>query len=717
GAFPSAPYGAQVAFSTQTLELFRLAHVRAPGLSIQKWVKTLADLHKLPFKPYVAHQFSVAYDVYLGARNIVANHVKHVLGRDAPNWRATNCCDACMYKLEGELPLEFPMLVAMDGNDSLKRVLQKEPKDYDEEGNLLPGVSKERFDPRAATAGKDYFIPCDKVNLWAKDQIKEQCKPRVEEKYACEERWKNLAEDSTKKMWGVYDETGIFLMLCRHSFVLWAINMIRSGELLKYPLAMLAEVLWEFPAGTGCGYDTGCGTATTLWNSPLGMCALLQKLWLLVGAFHGHGHNRLCQLCFLVSYIEGLGLEDLETCERFFAGSNAMAGSIRYASVFHWLQTITQYFEHVNVHEAYTNLSKFLVDNYWQALEILEEKTSLHMAMAAAGINDVSEFPRRLQEEFKFLKGLMKEAEEDTQQIQYYQRLVNFADRSVKLKLAKKQGSRVVLRHAQENYDKALDEVQTSELEMGVADRWEPTSAEWAEAAHLVSTRRYRLALLKLERLVIQRMFELTKMNLSQTGYKLRKYIAKALQARSQAIRNALKTYNDAAASIVPPGPKLEWNEVVDYAFLADFDLLKDPEAFKEVQPWATLPARVLLDKYFKIERANEEIIWCNIEIRRVVTAIRNEKIFWTRKEAELEETNPQLAWAVREYRLQRERYADIHLKRFKKLAEKAGPRFTGTLTPGVRLPPTPRPTPMEDVDESGRREAEARAAADRACT
>ncbi|KAJ7711679.1 hypothetical protein B0H16DRAFT_1343537 [Mycena metata] len=190
---------------------------------------------------------------------------------------------------------------------------------------------------------------------------------------------------------------------------------------------------------------------------------------------------------------------------------------------------------------------------------------------------------------------------------------------------------------------------------MGVADRWEPTSPEWAEAAHLVSTRRYRLALLKLERLVIQRMFELTKMNLSQTGYKLRKHIAKALQARSQAIRNVLKTYNDAAASMVPSGRKLEWHEVVEYAFLADFYLLKDPEAFKEVRPWATPPARVLLGKYFKIERAKEEIIRYNIEIRRVITAIRDKKIFLTRKEAELEETNPQLAWAVREYRLQRE--------------------------------------------------------------
>ncbi|KAJ7711680.1 hypothetical protein B0H16DRAFT_1627741 [Mycena metata] len=166
--------------------------------------------------------FSVAYNVYLGARNIVAYRVKHVLGRDAPNWRATNCCDACMYKLKGELPLEYPMLVTMDGNDSLKRVLWKEPKDNNEEGKV---------DPRAATAGKDYFIPRDKVNLWAKDKIKEQVSfflyPGVPKlKVEC-----RSASPDTKKMWGVYDETEIFLMLGRHSSVLWAINMICSGEL------------------------------------------------------------------------------------------------------------------------------------------------------------------------------------------------------------------------------------------------------------------------------------------------------------------------------------------------------------------------------------------------------------------------------------------------------------------------------------------------------
>jgi hypothetical protein len=40
-----------------------------------------------------------------------------------------------------------------------------------------------------------------------------------------------MVNDITAKMWGVFDETGIFLALCRHGFVLLLTDMIRSGEL------------------------------------------------------------------------------------------------------------------------------------------------------------------------------------------------------------------------------------------------------------------------------------------------------------------------------------------------------------------------------------------------------------------------------------------------------------------------------------------------------
>ena len=33
------------------------------------------------------------------------------------------------------------------------------------------------------------------------------------------------------KAWGIYDETGLFLVACRHSFTLVLVDMIQSGEL------------------------------------------------------------------------------------------------------------------------------------------------------------------------------------------------------------------------------------------------------------------------------------------------------------------------------------------------------------------------------------------------------------------------------------------------------------------------------------------------------
>jgi hypothetical protein len=51
----------------------------------------------------------------------------------------------------------------------------------------------------------------------------------------------------------------------------------------------------------GVGYDIGCGFGTTVHNSPLGKKAKDLKMKTLVGAFHGHAHNCLCQLEYLTN--------------------------------------------------------------------------------------------------------------------------------------------------------------------------------------------------------------------------------------------------------------------------------------------------------------------------------------------------------------------------------------------------------------------------------
>ncbi|KAJ7247729.1 hypothetical protein C8J57DRAFT_1438029 [Mycena rebaudengoi] len=707
GLIPCAPFSPTFAVATRVLEMFRLARLRCPTLSIDSWVKTLHDLHGSAFRPYRAQQFTICYDLYLAIREVVHVRVTKAIGRDEADSRMKTCCPACTYKLEGEADLVFRC-----------SILRKDRHIYDDDGIQQRGAN-ERVDPRTESAGGSYFLSCEKVDMWAKERLASLVKVPTskdpEQASACEERWKNLSEDLTSKMWGIFDETGVFVALCRHGFTLLLADMVRSGELAKYPLAMVDALLDAFGPKLGAGYDIGCGFETTIKNSPLGPRAKAMQLKCLVGAFHGHAHNRKCQLEYLANYVPGMGLEDLEGCERLFSKSNALARSVRYASVFHRRQTIATWLAHHDTFETYANLSKFLVNNYYQAITILDTEDSLKFAMEQQGIQDVSEFPRRLAKELEVLQTLSHLPPEWTEKMDYYQLLVNLKTRkyhgSLRIPCVPQQlmcifscrekfnnvcsegstSSATVRRHAREAYDKAVEETQATEARLAIEARWSEGDPAWVEAATLVSKQRYHKAVNRLEELVVKRMFELTKMNMSQTGYKMRKHIATALQTRSKAIRNALKNYNLAAAALSPPARRLEWAEVIDYTFLADFDLLRGGTELETILPWATPASRMLMDSYFRIERAKEEITRLDIEIRRVVTHIRDERAFFIEKET----------FFVRRHRFERERF-DM------KLQKKLGARFTGTLEPGVRLVQAiTQPASMEGVEDTGREAAE----------
>jgi hypothetical protein len=137
-----------------------------------------------------------------------------------------------------------------------------------------------------------------------------------------------------------------------------------------------------------------------------------------------------------------------------------------------------------------------------------------------------------------------------------------------------------------------------------------------------------------------------------QLGYKLRKHIGNALKARSKAVRTALQNYNVAAQALVPPRPALSWDDVMEYAFLADFDLLSDTRSDVRLRVWAKPASRVLMDQCFKMERAREEIARLNVEIPRVTTYIRDEEAFLLQQEQILSESDPPLSCQLRMRRL-----------------------------------------------------------------
>ncbi|KAG6851742.1 hypothetical protein C0991_006578, partial [Blastosporella zonata] len=231
-------------------------------------------------------------------------------------------------------------------------------------------------------------------------------------------------------MWGIFDETGVFLALCRHGFALVIVDMVQSDELSKYPIAVVAALLNAFGEDLGIGYNIGCKFKTTLDRSKLGECARKLRVKVLVGSFHGHAHNRICQLSHLATYVTGIGLEDLEGCEHFFSKSNHLATSVCYATPFHRQQKVAEYMAHTDAFETEQKSSLFLVNNYRQALEILAGHDALHKTMVNQGIASTDVFYQWLEEEQFYLTSLAKEPIQETTGMEYYQRLVNLHDAS-----------------------------------------------------------------------------------------------------------------------------------------------------------------------------------------------------------------------------------------------------------------------------------------------
>ncbi|KAG2336258.1 hypothetical protein BDR05DRAFT_978821 [Suillus weaverae] len=602
GVIPCSPISPSVAVTVDALEFYRIAHLWNPHFSRQAYAKTLCDLHGVEYRCYLSRQLTIAFDLYLQVRRSVDALVAEVLNRNTPDWCLKHACPSCTYTLADEEHLTFKLLYAMDGNDSLNwgNGRQEEPN---------------------TTIGTD-----DTEN-------------------PCAGQWKNMDDEKTKQMWGVYDETGIFIAVCRHGFSL-----------------VIADMLLDtFGSNLGGRYDIGCQFKTTLANSSLGSRAQSLYYTSLVSAFHGHAHKWLCQLDHLTMYVPGLGLEDLETCERTFSKSNALASTMRYASIFHCQQGITCYFEHNDDYEVYANLY-FRYHNYKQALDIIcDSRITLPKLMQDINVTKESTFDVWLKEEKVYLQGLCTEPELKTLQMEYWQKLVNLSTSKNELDTAS-----------------SLWAMSTPSNAHSLASN---ENADWQNAGCLVANQKYQRSLDQLEGLIVARIFELTKMNRSGTGYKMRKHIAKALQTRSTAIRNALDRYNAAVRALSPPHRMLKWEEVVEYAFLADFDLLRDSRSDISQWQWATPAARQATDLYFKCCRAKEEITRLDVEVRRLATYIRDEDHYLHECQQQAEAFSPALAHQISLRQQARGRFNFHHIKRLQDIARLPG--FSGTIVPG----------------------------------
>lgn len=130
----------------------------------------------------------------------------------------------------------------------------------------------------------------------------------------------------------------------------------------------------------------------------------------------------------------------------------------------------------------------------------------------------------------------------------------------------------------------------------------------------------------------------------------MRSHIAKALQARCKAIRNAVNRYNEAAVNMTPSRPTLDWSKVSHYTFLEEFELLRGSRQDMQERRWTDAVVRETMKQDLRIKRAREEIIRCNIEIRRVHTAILDEHAHFERCLADLEDKRNPIHGAVSDF-------------------------------------------------------------------
>lgn len=161
----------------------------------------------------------------------------------------------------------------------------------------------------------------------------------------------------------------------------------------------------------------------------------------------------------------------------------------------------------------------------------------------------------------------------------------------------------------------------------------------------------------------------------------MRKHIGKALQTRSAAIKTALQRYNAAALALDPPCETLKAEDVVEYAFLSDFDLLRDTHQDIHERPWSTAMGRIAMDQHFNLLRAPEKIV-------RIVTHLRDKSAYLQYHEERLRPRDPMLSHQIAIHRNIRGRFNAQHHRRLAQIA--ALPGFSGSLEPGISLDTRP---------------------------
>ncbi|KAG8689494.1 hypothetical protein FRC11_002288 [Ceratobasidium sp. 423] len=505
GCSPDRPV---LAISILVLRVLAAVLRRGPSVSLQVMSKVFCNLRNVPYQPYFRVQLTSALDAFQMIRREQKRRLRIAMGE---NLEIHTACAACMYKLKNEPNLCYSMLVTCDGNDSLKRC-----------------AAAARADLHCYES--DYFISREQVNqfqhevpTWARKH--DDSSDGNGEYTECEKRWKNakVNNDPNKKTKTMFEETGVFVCSCRHGFVLFVCDMVRSGEQVKYGLGIIDKLIETYGENIMMGYDIGCTFKGTAERSRLlGPHIKESQFDMCVGSFHGPAHNRRCQLRYHPHNIPGTGLTNFENCETIFSLSNRIAGSTRLSSAYHRHQRIDNHFDGMN-DDAHQNLGSLLCSKYNMALKEHDEASAILSRLSSSTPSNVLDI--YFQMECDYLDSLTVPPPEDLIAVEYLNLLEclelkekEYAACQNAPFVAVEGSSTTDLRRStlctarhesrrRTTLDQLVmiqDELERFENRHKISSRWTRFNTEWANADRTRKNRHFQECIDELERLIIQ---------------------------------------------------------------------------------------------------------------------------------------------------------------------------------------------------------------------
>ncbi|KAJ6552449.1 hypothetical protein DFH09DRAFT_1248672 [Mycena vulgaris] len=214
-----------------------------------------------------------------------------------------------------------------------------------------------------------YFISKEKIDKVWEIIVKARCgKPATvtppipqEAIDACEASWDAANKKKQKVDPKRHDASGVFVMTCRHSQVLFLCNIDTPGEQQQYIVALMEEVNTLLPpqAAIVQAYDVGCVTDHSLNLFPILTEGFCERVSFVINAMHSFGHQWVCQTVYSPRLRRGLCLTDAEGVEGFWFRIRKLIGITRNQWNSRHIWMIDQYAAFVN-EEGRDNLGSWI---------------------------------------------------------------------------------------------------------------------------------------------------------------------------------------------------------------------------------------------------------------------------------------------------------------------------------------------------------------------